>query len=265
MSSGFQLARAQADAYERYTRPFMDGSAALLAAAAEIATGDVVLDLACGPGLVARQVLPYVGAAGRVVGADINTGMVAAAGDHLGSAVEWVVAPCDAMPFGDGTFSHVLCQQGFQFFPDLAAAMSESLRVLRPGGRLLATVWATPGGNPYIEHQLALLAAIDPSQVASVQRATPPHADVLLGGAATAAGFAVVNTTRIEHIVVIDDFGPWFLAQTSSTPWAPVIAALDDAGRRALVDAMLERVQDHRAADGAHHLPFASHLLSAVR
>jgi ubiquinone/menaquinone biosynthesis C-methylase UbiE len=265
MSSGFQLARAQADAYERITSRFMDGSAALLAAAARLAPGDRVLDLACGTGLVARRALPFVGEAGRVVGADINEGMVAAAHELVGDGIEWVAAPCDALPFADGTFDRVVCQQGFQFFPDLAAAMAESARVLRPGGRLLATIWATPGGSPYIEQQLSLMAARDPSTLASVQRATPPHADELLARAAAGAGFREVSTSLLEHVAIIDDLGSFFLSQTGATPWAPVINALDDAGRRSLVDELLERMAPYCAADGTHHLPFASHLLHAVR
>lgn len=263
MSSGFQLARAQADAYERLTRAFMDGSADSIVEAAGLAAGEIVLDLACGTGIVARKVVPAVGTAGRVVGADINPAMLAAAREVVGDGVEFVEAPCDSLPFDDGTFDRVLCQQGFQFFPDLSAAMVEACRVLRPGGSLLATVWATPGHNPYIESQLELLAAIDPTQLASVQRATPPQADTMLADAARSNGFASAATTLIEHVAVIDDFGPWFLAQTASTPWGPVLAGLDDAGRVALVDAMSARVRAFRAADGTHHLPFASHLLHA--
>ncbi len=41
--------------------------------------GDRVLDVACGPGVVARLAAPVVGASGRVVGADINEGMLAVA------------------------------------------------------------------------------------------------------------------------------------------------------------------------------------------
>jgi SAM-dependent methyltransferase len=265
VSSGFQLARAQADLYERFTRTFMDGSAELIVLAAGIAAGDVVLDLACGPGLVARHALPLVGATGRVVGADINPGMLSVAQEALGDAVEWVAAPCDALPFDDGTFTHVLCQQGFQFFPDLGAATVEAARVLQPGGHLLATIWATPGQTPYIEHQLSLLASIDPSLGVSLQRATPPNADAMLVAAARAAGFADAETTVLEHVVIIDDFGPWFLGQTSSTPWGPALSALDETGRRTLVDAMVARLQDYATGDGTFHVPFRSHLLHAHR
>ena len=72
--------------------------------------------------------------------------------------VEWFEAPADTQPFEDDCFDRVLCQQGLQFFPDPVAAIAESMRVLSPGGRLHATIWATPGRNPYIERQLALLA-----------------------------------------------------------------------------------------------------------
>jgi ubiquinone/menaquinone biosynthesis C-methylase UbiE len=72
MSSGFQLAQQQAQAYAAFTHTFMDGSAKLLAEGAGIRADDVVLDLACGTGLVARHVAPLLGPGGRLVGADIN-------------------------------------------------------------------------------------------------------------------------------------------------------------------------------------------------
>jgi ubiquinone/menaquinone biosynthesis C-methylase UbiE len=55
--------------------------------------------------------------------------------------VEWQHGSALDMPFSDGDFDVVLCQQGLQFFADRAVAMREIARVLAPGGRLAANVW----------------------------------------------------------------------------------------------------------------------------
>jgi SAM-dependent methyltransferase len=177
--------------------------------------------------------------------------------------VEWVESPSDALPFDDDTFTHVICQQGFQFFPDPVAAMRETARVLQPGGVLIATVWATPGQNPYIENQLDLLAELDPSLATSVQRATPANADDFLRFTAQTAGFHDVEVTLLEHDVDIADFEPWFLAQTGGTPWGPTLAALTDAGRQELASAMTVRIEPYATPDGRHRIPFRSHRLQA--
>lgn len=264
MPSGFQLAHQEATAYETFTRPFMEGSAQLLAEGALIRAGDVVLDLACGTGLVARHAVEFALPNGRLAGADINPAMLDIARRCPdGDGVEWVEAPSDDLPFDDDTFTHVICQQGFQFFPDPVAAMFESERVLQPGGVLIATVWATPGQNPYIENQLDLLAQLDPSVATSVQRATPAHADDFLRSAAKTAGFHGTEVTMLEHYVDIADFQPWFVAQTGGTPWGPTLAGLTEAGRHELASAMMIRVEPYATLEGGHRIPFRSYRLEA--
>ena len=264
MLSGFQLAQQQAAAYESFTSVFMGGSARLLAEGARIGAGDVVLDLACGTGLVARHVASLVGRNGRLVGVDINPAMLEIArASSAYTNVEWVEAPCDALPFDEATFTHIICQQAFQFFPEPVDAMREAIRVLRPGGKMLATVWATPGHNPYIENQLDLLAQLDPSVTSSVQRATPAHADDFLRSTALSAGFDHVTVTLLEHDAEIVDFEPWFLAQTASTPWGPTIAALTTPQRDALASAMKARIEPYAMPAGGYRIPFRSYRLEA--
>lgn len=263
VSSGFQLARRQAEAYESFTAVFMGESARLLVDGAGIGSGDVVLDLACGTGLVARHVAPLVTGGGRVVGADVNVAMIEVAIGRSDDAVEWVETPADALSFEDDTFTHVLCQQGFQFFSEPADAMAEARRVLRPGGMLVATVWATPGHNPYIETQLEMLATLDPSVTQSLQRATPTNADDFLRSIAESAGFVRVEVGLLEHAVRVTDLATWFLAQTASTPWGPTLASLTDARRRDLASEMVSRMADYATQDGAHQIPFGSYRLEA--
>jgi SAM-dependent methyltransferase len=60
-----------------------------------------------------------------------------------------MVCSADDLPFGDATFDSVSVRFGYMFFPDLAAATSELVRVLRPGGRLCSSVWVEPDRNPW--------------------------------------------------------------------------------------------------------------------
>jgi SAM-dependent methyltransferase len=76
----WQLGESPDALYERYLVPAMFGPwAADLVALAAPQPGERVLDVACGTGIVARLVAPYVGATGHVVGLDLDTGRLAIA------------------------------------------------------------------------------------------------------------------------------------------------------------------------------------------
>jgi SAM-dependent methyltransferase len=102
------------------------------------------------PGVVARLAAEHVGPAGRVVGLDLNPGMLAVARSLpvAGVPVGWVQATAGRLPFPDGSFEVVCCQLGLQFFPDRAAALAEMARVLVPGGRLAVMVWRSIDHSP---------------------------------------------------------------------------------------------------------------------
>jgi SAM-dependent methyltransferase len=104
--------------------------------------GERVLDLACGTGIVTRLLADRVGPAGRVVGLDVNASMLAAARIAVTSPqIEWLEGNAMSIPLPDAAFDAVVCQQGFQFFPDKLVALHEMRRVLVPGGRLVLSVW----------------------------------------------------------------------------------------------------------------------------
>lgn len=90
---------------------------------------DVLLDVACGTGLVSKH---FRGHVARIVGVDITPAMFEQAAPYID---ELVVAPGEALPFPDASFDLVVCRQGIQFMDD-HAAVREMLRVLRPGGRV---------------------------------------------------------------------------------------------------------------------------------
>jgi len=141
----WQLSVEAAERYERYVARYILGPwASLLVDASQVGVGERVLDVACGTGVVARAAAERAGAAGRIVGADLNSGMIAVARSlpvPAGAPIAWIECSALGLPLQNATMDVVLCQQGLQFFPDKALAMREMRRVLARGGRLALSVW----------------------------------------------------------------------------------------------------------------------------
>jgi SAM-dependent methyltransferase len=96
--------------------------------------------VARGTGIVARTAADRMGGRGRVVGLDINQGMLTVAG-RLRPDLEWRQGDAGDLPFQAGSFDAVLCQSGLVFFPDRAGALREMARVATPGGAVAVQVW----------------------------------------------------------------------------------------------------------------------------
>ena len=90
---------------------------------------------------------------GRVVLTDLSPEMLDVATRRAVAQqvtnVETAVCSADDLPFDDATFDSVSVRFGYMFFPDMAKATAEFARVLRPGGRLCASVWIKPEHNPW--------------------------------------------------------------------------------------------------------------------
>jgi len=147
MKTEKDLDKTAAEAYEKFITPtFMleMGKSALNAAAPR--PGERVLDIACGTGLVARLAAPLVAPGGTICSLDFDPAMISVArgivGEGKGANLSWHCASAQEMPFGDGEFDLVICLHGLQFLPDPAAGLAEMRRVMRPGARLVVTVWS---------------------------------------------------------------------------------------------------------------------------
>jgi ubiquinone/menaquinone biosynthesis C-methylase UbiE len=141
----WQMGGSEAEAYEQYKVPRLFGPLArLLLDRIPLRVGSRVLDVACGSGIVARLAAQRVAPSGKVVGIDLNEGMLAVARAHApvnGYPIEWKQGDATALPFAADTFDVVLCQQGLQYLPDKPRALLEMHRVLVPGGTLALNVW----------------------------------------------------------------------------------------------------------------------------
>ena len=104
--------------------------------------GERVLDLAGGTGDVAALLVGRVGGAGSVVVADINRSMLGVGRERLDGRglvgnVTYAQANAERLPFAGASFDCVTMAFGLRNVTHKEAALAETLRVLRSGGRLL--------------------------------------------------------------------------------------------------------------------------------
>jgi SAM-dependent methyltransferase len=102
--------------------------------------GARLLDVATGPGYVAAAAAARGASA---VGVDFSAPMVAHA-RTINPAVEFQEGDAEAISFPDRSFDAVVMNFGMLHLARPERAMSEAVRVLKPGGRFAFTVWAKP-------------------------------------------------------------------------------------------------------------------------
>ena len=114
---------------------------------------DKVLDIAAGtgePGLTIAGMLQ----GGKVTITDLSPDMLVIAKEDADKRgiknIETIACDVCELPFADNSFDAVTCRFGFMFFPDMALAASEILRVLKPGGLFATSVWNTPDKNFWV-------------------------------------------------------------------------------------------------------------------
>jgi ubiquinone/menaquinone biosynthesis C-methylase UbiE len=231
------------DQFTRWAKPFADlpihseadGMARLLAAAAADRS-QTVLDVACGPGIVACAL---AGQAARVTGLDLTPAMIEQArgrAARLGLAnTEWRTGDATALPFADGAFDTVVTRYSFHHLREPGRALAEMRRVCRPGGRIVVAD-ATPAPECQAAYD-RMETLRDPSHTSALTL------DQLRGlGRDAGLAEAIVDGYRLE-------------AQLSTLADAGDMAALD-AMFAADIDSGEDRlgVQAWRAADGIRFL-----------
>lgn len=160
-----------ANAYETLFVPSLFGPwAPRVLDAAQIQSGQRVLDVACGTGILAREASLRTGPAGSVTGLDPSPGMLAVA-ERLAPTVEWRQGVAESLPFPDQSFDVVVSQFGLMFFTDRRQALREMLRVLALRAHLVIAVWDSLDNIPAYSSEVMLLERIAGRQAANALRA----------------------------------------------------------------------------------------------
>lgn len=238
--------------------------------ALDLAPDQEHLDIASGtgePGLSIARRVPR----GHVVLTDLAAEMLDVAArralaDGL-TNVETHVCSADDLPFADATFDSVSVRFGYMFFPDLAAATEEFVRVLRPGGRLCASVWVDPGANPWTTIAMQAIAtevelpAPDPDGPGMYRCAAPGQVGTLFAD----AGLGEVTEWDVAVELVTDS--PEQYWEMVSEHVSLAVAALQRVG-----DDARDRIAAHATEavrafeqDGAVRVPGAARCIAGTK
>jgi SAM-dependent methyltransferase len=235
----WQVTGSAAEVYQRRLVPaiFAPWAPRVLDRAAP-ATGERLLDTACGTGVVARLAADRVGPSGQVVGQDLNPGMLAVASALPAGAapIAWVQASTGQLPFADRGFEVVACQLGLQYFPDRPAAVAELARVLAPGGRMAAMVWRSIDHSPgFAALADALDRSIGPDAGAIMRAPFALNDEEALADLLAGVGFDDVEVRPEAGTVRFGSIQEFVLAQGTGSPLAGPIGAAGPAARAALL------------------------------
>jgi ubiquinone/menaquinone biosynthesis C-methylase UbiE len=263
----WQLAGNAAELYQEVLVPTVFRPwAADLVELADLRQAERVLDVACGTGVVARLAAERVGAAGEVTGLDLNAGMLRVARSLPAppeAPMRWVEGSALAMLLADASFDVVLCQQGFQFFPDQRVALQELKRVIVPGGRLLLSVWQ--GETPYPR---AMADAVErhagPEAAATLRRSRTCPDPETVRHLMVETGFRDVRIRSRTLTRRLPEITGFVLRHLAATPLADAIAALSGGVRAALAEEVSRELRVYQEGDGVT-FPEVTNVLIAHR
>ena len=225
--------------------------------------GEQVLELACGAGRVGLQAASMVAPGGNVLCSDFAEEMVQAADERIArlgmsSCAETRVLDAQELALDDGAFDLVLCRFGYMLMADPSRALSESARVLRPGGRLVLAVWGPAERNPWISTIFdAVMAHLEapppePGTPGPFALADADRLCEILG----CAGLDDVGTAEIKTRQTYGSVEAWWNHQREiSGPLAALLAALPELDQQAIRTAAMSTAQPFLEGDGTAVFP----------
>ncbi len=227
--------------------------------------GDTVLDIAAGTGDLGFKVAERVGPDGRVISTDFAEEMVGVArrnGEARGlTGVEHRVLDAENMELDDDTVDGAVCRWGYMLMANPAAALSETRRVLRAGGRLAFAVWRTPDRNPW--------AAIPGMTLVQRGHLPPPEPGApgifamgepeRIRGLVSGAGFGEPEIEEIAFEFHYSDFDDlWDALVSLAGPLARAVNALPQEELEATREAVREKAAPYQDDGGAYVSPAAT-------
>jgi SAM-dependent methyltransferase len=231
-------------------------------------SGDTVLELSAGVGDTGFAAARLIGDGGRLISSDFSPEMVEVArrrGSELGLVnVDYRVIDAEHIELESDSVDGVLCRFGYMLMADAVAALSETHRVLHPGGRLAMAVWGPPEHNPWAAVAAGIL--IERGHLPLPEPDAPGvfsmASEERTRGLLEAAGFKDV---RFEEVPVrftfadLDDYER-FVSDVGG-PFAVVLRGLDE-GQRGALRARLDEALGAFVVAG--HYEFPGEALGAV-
>jgi ubiquinone/menaquinone biosynthesis C-methylase UbiE len=233
-----------------------------LVEAIEPRPGMRVLDLAAGTGEVGFIALPRIQPGGTLICSDQAEGMVEVARRRAESAglegVEFRVLDGEWIDLELASVDAVLCRWGYMLMADPAAALRETRRVLRPGGRVALAVWDRRDRNPW--------STIPTEVLVSFGLAEPPNPDEpgpysmsdpeLVRSMLEDAGFGEIRIEALDVPRTAPSFDAWWATHLDlSVATRTAFEKADEEQTLAIEAEIARRLEPHTTADGSISVP----------
>jgi ubiquinone/menaquinone biosynthesis C-methylase UbiE len=236
-----------ADYYEGYWAKQLEPAQQCMLEMAALQSGEQVLDVACGTGLVTFPAADAVGDGGNVLATDISEAMVESlqrtAGERGLAQVTSQRMGGEDLSLEDARFDAALCGLGLMYFPDPVESLRQMRRVLKPGGRAVAAVWGHRDSCGWAE----IFPIVD-SRVST--EVCPLFFQLGTGDAMRyayeAAGFAKIEVARISTVLHYDTADDALGAAFVGGPVALAYSRFDDATRDAAHAEYLASIESYR-------------------
>jgi len=161
-----EIAQAIAPTWERRRADIEEVAAPVrswLVHALDPRPGDTVLELAAGNGDTGFDAALHIGSRGTLLTTDFSPAMLESARRRARTLalenVKFLVIDAQHIELEDDSVDGVICRYGYMLMVDPWAALTETRRVLRPGGRLVLAVWGPPAKNPFFTAAVGPLVA----------------------------------------------------------------------------------------------------------
>jgi SAM-dependent methyltransferase len=225
--------------------------------------GDAILDVATGPGTVARPAAQLAGASGSVTGTDLSSAMLDNArsfpAENGSAPIEYIESPATAMPLPSESFDKAYCQQGLQHMSDPAAALAEIRRLLRPNGRLAVAIWQESPFGLFRQVVSDLGITAEGAKPSTFGRDAQDLANAL-----SQAGYTDVEVQTREMESVLPDGVPQALEVAVATSAGAGMDKLTPAQQEQVRAAVTAALQPLAQADGVH-LVSVTNIATATR
>jgi ubiquinone/menaquinone biosynthesis C-methylase UbiE len=266
-STQWQLTRESAERYEDVIVPTILGPfARALVEWAAPARGATILDVGCGTGAVTRIAAEQVGPSGRVIGVDVNPGMIYVAHSLpaiQGAPIEWHEQSAYSLPLADQSIDMVFSAQMLQFLPNKDVALAEMYRVLKPGGRVAISAWSAMQEIPYFQVQVEAAAKYLGAEVAAGLKAGFGLSDAdEFRQYLDAAGFTDVEMIVCQLDLPLPNLKEFAARHIRATPLVASFNTASPAAQQALIEEIVSRLAQYETNSGAQ-IPFRSHFVRA--
>lgn len=257
----WQVVGSAPENYERYlVRSIFEPWAHDLVDLAALRSGDRVLDVACGTGIVARLAAKRI-PDGRAVGLDLNPGMLAVA-QSVAPEIEWREGSALEIPAPDSSFDVVFCQQGLQFFSDRHAAASQMRRVLVSGGRVAIACWSSITESPGFDALLAALRRHCPDGIGTMLAPFSLSDSGELSRILREAGFKEPQAELKSRTLDFPSSSEFVRQYVSGSPLAGPVGQLEDQKKEDLLEDVNTALAAY-AGTGTLRFPITNQLVTA--